>query len=285
MNKIGVLTGSLARSLSDPRIGLDGVLDFLVRNDITGLEVNNWSFLLDGAPATPSIWLFRHVVPLVLYGTRGTFKPRLFAFEEFMQRVHDRHLAPILLGIDGTFFMWHAGRMHARHVKAWLDAAHGTGIPAARVFVGWAPLPSSKKRHLERAVRCIAPLVALAADRNMQLLFENYTGLSNDPTFVTELVDAIGSDHLGFIVDFGNCSPKQEVYEMIVALKDCIKMAHAKTFQFNEQGDEVHVDYRIIAERVKQTGFNGPVLIEYMGRGNDLDGTLKTRDLLNRHFP
>ncbi|HME56682.1 MAG TPA: TIM barrel protein [Candidatus Lokiarchaeia archaeon] len=271
--KVGVLSFSLLRSMKETKMGIDGVTNFLVEQGITKMELNNWNLVLEGVPTT-----------LATRGMRLLYKPDLIPFHTMVEALENKRIAPVVLGIDGTLLMWRKDKMHYNYVKAWLDAGHDVGIPAARIFVGWSPLPASKQKHLARTAACVAPLVKLAEERGMDLLFENYQGLSNDAEFVKALIEDVGSAHFGFVIDFANFKPKSLVYERIMQLKDEIKMVHAKTIDFNERGEETNVDYGKIASSLKHIEFDGTCLMEYIGKRDDIEGTKKTLELIMRHF-
>jgi len=270
---VGVLSFSLLRSMKETKMGLNGVLDFLIDLGITKMELNNWNLVLEGVPTTPAT-----------HGMRLLYKPDLMPFRTMIEALVSNKIAPVVLGIDGTLLMWHKDKMHYNYVKSWLDAGHDAGISAARIFVGWSPLPASKRKHLTRTAAYVTPFVKLAEDRGMDLLFENYLGLSNDAEFVKALIEDVGSAHFGFILDFANFKPRSLVYERMMQLKDEIRMVHAKTLDFDENGEEMNVDYGKISSNLKSIGFDGTCMMEYIGKGNDIEGTKKTLELLKRHF-
>ena len=55
----------------------------------------------------------------------------------------------------------------------------------------------------------------------------------------------------------------------------------AKSHDFNEQGDEIHTDYRKMMKIVLAAGYNGFVGIEYEGsKLSEMQGIQATKDLL-----
>jgi hypothetical protein len=57
----------------------------------------------------------------------------------------------------------------------------------------------------------------------------------------------------------------------------------AKSHDFNEQGDEVHTDYRQMIKIVLDAGYHGYVGIEYEGsRLPEREGVRRTKALLER---
>ncbi|MEC9130952.1 MAG: sugar phosphate isomerase/epimerase, partial [Verrucomicrobiota bacterium] len=54
-----------------------------------------------------------------------------------------------------------------------------------------------------------------------------------------------------------------------------------KSHDFNEQGDEIHTDYRKMMKIVLAAGYNGFVGIEYEGsKLSEMQGIQATKDLL-----
>nr|MDO8088282.1 TIM barrel protein [Candidatus Sigynarchaeum springense] len=273
ITRVGALSFSLLRSMKKTRLGVDGVASFLAEQGITKMELNNWNLVLEGV-----------ATPVAARAARLLYEPDIVPFRPTVETLEGKGVTPVVLGVDGTLFAWHHDEKQYNYVKTWLDAGHDAGIPAARVFVGFTPLPASMQKQLARATAYVTPILKLAEDRGMDLLFENYLGVSNDVGFIKSLVERVGSEHFGFILDFANFKPRSLVYERILQLKGVIRMVHAKSINFDENGEEKHVDYGKIAANLKSIGFGGNILMEYIGKGDDIEGTKKTLALLKRHF-
>ena len=62
------------------------------------------------------------------------------------------------------------------------------------------------------------------------------------------------------------------------------KEVHAKSYQFNTNGEEISVDYQKCISIVKSTGFKGPLVVEYEGRGDKLKNSLRTQELILKYL-
>jgi hypothetical protein len=93
----------------------------------------------------------------------------------------------------------------------------------------------------------------------------------------------VGMDNCGTLPDFGNfClkreggarwgAPCVEEYDMYQGMKDLMPYAKgvsAKSYAFNEAGDETKIDYYKMMQIVRDSGFEGFVGIEFEGDVDD----------------
>ncbi|MEC7201551.1 MAG: sugar phosphate isomerase/epimerase, partial [Verrucomicrobiota bacterium] len=75
-----------------------------------------------------------------------------------------------------------------------------------------------------------------------------------------------------------------QMYDRYKGVKELMPHAlavSAKSHDFNEQGDEIHTDYRKMMKIVLAAGYNGFVGIEYEGsKLSEMQGIQATKDLL-----
>ena len=97
----------------------------------------------------------------------------------------------------------------------------------------------------------------------------------------------------GTLPDFGNwcikwdrksktCKLKyDDYYKGIKLMMPAAKAVSAKSNDFDENGNEIRIDYVKMLQIVKNAGYNGYIGIEYEGqRLSELEGVIATRDLL-----
>jgi sugar phosphate isomerase/epimerase len=59
-------------------------------------------------------------------------------------------------------------------------------------------------------------------------------------------------------------------------------MVHAKTYEFQKNGQERSIDFGRCFRLLRDANFDGPVVAEYDGNGDQLLGSLKTKSLVER---
>ena len=62
------------------------------------------------------------------------------------------------------------------------------------------------------------------------------------------------------------------------------KEIHAKTYQFDADGEETSIDYQRCMNLIKSSDFEGPLVVEYEGNGEQVKNSLKTRELILKYF-
>lgn len=77
----------------------------------------------------------------------------------------------------------------------------------------------------------------------MKLLIENHGGISGNPDNVVRILEEVGSDYLGTCPDFGNF-PAEIRYEGLSKLAKYAVVVHAKTYEFDESGEETTIDMK-----------------------------------------
>jgi hypothetical protein len=97
----------------------------------------------------------------------------------------------------------------------------------------------------------------------------------------------VNSPYCGTLPDFGNFRVSADrVYDMYQGVTDLVPFAKgisAKTFNFNEKGDEKDIDYDRMFKIIKDAKWSGIVGIEYEGEGlSEDEGIKKTKELLLR---
>jgi hypothetical protein len=53
--------------------------------------------------------------------------------------------------------------------------------------------------------------------------------------------------------------------------------------EFKPDGEPVNVPTRYLVQRIRAGGFRGPVMMQYKGPGDELEGTLNIKKLLMRY--
>lgn len=176
------------------------------------------------------------------------------------------------------------------HYK-WVDAAAVLGCRSIRVNVRGEGEP---EEVAAAAVDGLRRLAAYAAQAKLDILVENHGGYSSNARWLAEVMSRVDKPNVGTLPDFGNfcleyseaerrCVGWYDRYRGVAELMPFAKAVSAKSNEFDEAGNEVHIDYGRMLRIVKDAGYDGYIGIEY--EGDDLpeeEGVRKTLALLKR---
>lgn len=166
-----------------------------------------------------------------------------------------------------------------------MRAAAYLGAPVVRLNLGG--LGDEEKDMTIGAERCIAAfnkLIPLAKELNMKITIENHGGVSKTADGVLKVIKGTDPEWVGSCLDFGNW-PDDVRYTESAKLAPYAYHTHAKTHNFNEQGEDINKDYKRLLQMLKDCGYTRAVSIEYEGANDQIEGVKKTRDLILRHWP
>jgi L-ribulose-5-phosphate 3-epimerase len=166
--------------------------------------------------------------------------------------------------------------------KKWVDAAAALGCHSIRINTGEHYSPSD--------VGAVAEACAALNDYGVQhkigVICENHGGPSSNPDALIALMKAVGSPNFGTLPDFGNF-PKEngkyaiDIYDAIERMMPYAKGVSAKSYDFDERGNETTLDFPRIMKIVSKAGYHGFVGIEYEGgRLSEPEGIKATKKLL-----
>jgi sugar phosphate isomerase/epimerase len=152
-----------------------------------------------------------------------------------------------------------------------IATAHALGAKVLRITSGGAPnsaLLPLMRNNLERLV---------TQSNGLKVGVENHGGLSSDPALLAALVEGIA----GCCLDLGNY-PAPIRYEAVKRLAPHAVHVHAKSYAFDDAGNETSVDYPAFIGLFQAEGYQGYYSIEYEGYGDAEQGIQQTKALLAR---
>jgi len=176
--------------------------------------------------------------------------------------------------------------------KRWVDAAQKLGCHSIRVNTFGTNDPEIWKVTV---VDGLKKLSEYAATKNINVLCENHGWLSSDVPKLMEAIRTVNMPNCGTLPDFGNwCVKRKEgsqwgeceevypdKYEGIKMMLTAAKAVSAKSYDFDEQGNETTLDYPRIIQLVKDSGYTNYIGVEYEGeRLPEKEGILATKNLL-----
>jgi sugar phosphate isomerase/epimerase len=176
------------------------------------------------------------------------------------------------------------------HFK-WVNAANLVGCHSIRVN---AFGEGSKEETQKAMADAMSKLGEYAAPLNINILIENHGLHSSDGKWVSEIIKQVNMPNCGTLPDFGNwclsakwgttqiaCDEVYNRYEGVNDLLPFAKGVSAKSYEFNDTGEETRIDYSRMLQLVKDSGFGGYVGIEFEGFNmTEHDGIVATKKLL-----
>ncbi len=190
-----------------------------------------------------------------------------------LKKVADDHgVTCVLIMCDGEGDMSaesKSERMKAvENHKKWVDAAAALGCHAIRINTGHGYGPKDVSKPAESC----ALLAEYGESNKIEVICENHGGPSSNPDALIPLIKAVGKANFGTLPDFGNF-PKDrndkymiDPYDAIARMMPYAKGVSAKSYDFEPDGRESHLDFGRIMKIVTDAGYHSFVGIEYEGR-------------------
>jgi sugar phosphate isomerase/epimerase len=176
----------------------------------------------------------------------------------------------------------------------WIRAAAILGIPTVRVNAfGDADLEIYKPAIMDSMAR----LADYAAPMQINIVIENHGLFSSDAALMAGIMQEVNRPNFGSLPDFGNwcltakwgttqdddCIEAYDRYQGVAELLPYAKAVSAKSYNFNEQGEDTKIDYYRMMKIVKNSSYSGYIGIEYEGtEKSEHEGIIMTRALLER---
>lgn len=218
---------------------------------------------------------------------------------EMNKRAGDLNVKQLLIMIDGEGGLAElddAARKEAvtNHHK-WVDAAKTLGCHSIRVNAfGTSHDPVALHTA---AVDGLGSLASYAQSADINVIVENHGGYSSDGQWLSGVIKEINMANCGTLPDFGNfcirrkdgdqggsaCLLEYDRYKGVEELIVYAKGVSAKSFDFDDQGNETTIDFSRMIDIVKKSAYSGHIGIEYEGtRLSEPEGILATKKLLER---
>jgi sugar phosphate isomerase/epimerase len=169
------------------------------------------------------------------------------------------------------------------HYK-WVTAAAYLGCHSIRVN---AQSSGSFGAQADYAIDGLRRLAEFGAQHGLNVIVENHGGLSSNGKWLAAVMEQVGLPNCGTLPDFGNFNISREKaydrYQGVRELMPFAKGVSAKSYAFDDQGNETTIDYLRMLQIVRDAGYRGYVGIEFEGRGiEEAAGIQATKKLLER---
>ena len=211
-------------------------------------------------------------------------------------RAQDSNISNVLIMIDQE------GELAARSSKKikksieqhkkWLELASELGCESIRVNLSGVKHPDV---WIDKSVEGLTGLCEFAKKMDINVIVENHGGLSSDASLLAQVMKKTNLDNCGTLPDFGNfcisndwgadlrCKVEYDKYKGVAELMPYAKSVSAKSYNFDENGNETKIDYAKMMKIVKDHDYQGFIGVEYEGIIlNENDGILATKNLIER---
>ncbi len=208
--------------------------------------------------------------------------------DELRRRADDNGVTSLLIMIDAVGALGapdDATRAASiENHRPWLAAAKHLGCRAIRVN---AASSGAKAEQQKLAADGLSALAAHAAIEGLDVLVENHGGWSSDGAWLAGVIRMADQPNLGTLPDFGNFRVSSDnIYDRYLGVTELMpfaKAVSAKSYDFDDAGDETTIDYPRMMKIVLDAGYRGYVGVEYEGsRLSEFDGIRATQHLLEK---
>jgi len=176
--------------------------------------------------------------------------------------------------------------------KKWIDAGAFLGCSTVRVNLRGSDDVDiwSKKSAIS-----LRELAEYAKPKNLNVIVENHGGFSSNGVLLTNVMKVVNMDNCGTLPDFGNfcqtkdygsindvnCKEVYDIYKGVGEMMPYAKAVSAKSYDFDEDGNQPKIDYVKMLQIVKDAGYTGFIGVEYEGDNlTEVDGIFATKNLL-----
>ncbi|MGW1507153.1 sugar phosphate isomerase/epimerase family protein [Streptomyces mirabilis] len=179
-------------------------------------------------------------------------------------------------------------------IKQWIERFTAMGSQFVRVNPGSPFSNHNEPTPPAQLIDGLGEVGAFANQHGSRLLVENHGGPSADPVWMRQLLNAVGRDACGLLLDLGNfevvtshamlnfgsgeeVDPVElyssldltTVYDAIEALADHTELVSLKALYVSEDGVVGPVDLPRALGILASHGYAGPLSVEYEGTGGD----------------
>ncbi len=168
----------------------------------------------------------------------------------------------------------------ANHRK-WFDICQALGCPAFRANSGGKGNQSTPE-EIKASTESFAQLAKWAEAAGINVLMENHWGISINPDTMVQIITAVGSGNFGALADFGNF-PDEYRLEGLRKIAPHTKFVHAKFLEFDADGEDRRINGKACIEVFQKVNYRGLFGIEFEGKGDDHEGVVKSKALLQRY--
>ncbi|HOY23581.1 MAG TPA: TIM barrel protein [Cellvibrio sp.] len=179
--------------------------------------------------------------------------------------------------------------------KKWIDAAKFLGCTAIRINLHGS---GTLEQWTKGSVESLRNLSAIGKPLGIKVLVENHGGFSSNGKYLSEVMRLANDSNIGTMPDFGNfcirrevagdlwkspCVEQYDIYQGVAELMPYARAFSAKSFNFDEQGNEPNIDFLAMFKLMRASTYRGYVGIEYEGEKMSEDAGIRaTKKLIEK---
>ena len=179
--------------------------------------------------------------------------------------------------------------------KKWIEAAKFLGCLTVRVNLHGDGTSDDKKTA---SIDSLGRLGDFAKSLNLNIVVENHGHESSNGVWVADVMKQVNRSNVGTLPDFGNfclsedwgttqgeCKDYYDRYKGVQEMLPFAKGVSAKTYDFDNNGEQSKMDYKRLIDIVKASGFSGYIGVEFEGNTQpEEEGIRKTKALLEKYL-
>jgi sugar phosphate isomerase/epimerase len=179
--------------------------------------------------------------------------------------------------------------------KKWIEAAKFLGCLTVRVNLHGDGTSDAKKTA---SIDSLGRLGDFAKPLNLNIVVENHGHESSNGVWVADVMKQVNRSNVGTLPDFGNfclsedwgttqgdCKEYYDRYKGVQEMLPFAKGVSAKTYDFDNNGEQPKMDYKRLIDIVKASGFSGYIGVEFEGNTQpEEEGIRKTKALLEKYL-
>jgi sugar phosphate isomerase/epimerase len=159
--------------------------------------------------------------------------------------------------------------------RKWIDIARALGSPSVRQHLH---LPRGARSDAAVAARNLGELADYGAKKNIVVLLENDSAISEDPFFIVDVIERAKNPYLRGLPDMGNSLQGHDrVFNeraVTAMFHHAFNMSHVKDMIRNKDGREYRVDLAPLFAIAKASGYRGYFSMEVDTNSHDpFEGT------------
>lgn len=178
--------------------------------------------------------------------------------------------------------------------KKWIEAAKFLGCQTVRVNLHGDGETNDKRTA---SIDSLSRLGEFASPLNINVVVENHGSDSSKGKWLVEVMKGVNKPNVGLLPDFGNfcishpwgstqekCDDAYDRYQAVKEMLPYAKGVSAKTYDFNNTGEQPLMDYKKLLDIVKSSGFKGYIGVEFEGNTQSEDSGIRNTVALIKKY-
>lgn len=169
-------------------------------------------------------------------------------------------------------------------IESWIKIVKYLGSPFIKPDIGRAKANKEiNEETIQQAIQGYEKIIPSLEREGIKILLENHPGsIARRAETILQIIEEVDSPSLRIVSDIGNF-PSETRYQDLEKIAPFMSLAHIKTYEFDNGGQETTIDVGKCIRIFKKYGFNGFLVAEFAGREDEYEGTAKTVKLIKSY--